>query len=122
MKEILTAKHWQIFILLGFGQLLHTLTIEQNPMLTLFLNLSGFMTIYTWPLLVGLELNKLLPIRLQANEVWFIVHAFVFLTSYGLMVILTDGKGFTASGVYVLGVLYVIYAIFHYLVHWKVSF
>ena len=67
MEFFLKAKHWQIFLILIVGLFINNLTIEGNPILTMSLNIIGYLTYFSWLLFVGQGLLNYLPKKIEIN-------------------------------------------------------
>lgn len=111
MALILKLKHWQIFLILLAGIVLQSFTIEGNKNVTMILNISGTIIWFLWPLMVGNELYRLLPKKVEMNYTLFIINIVLVLTLYTIVMIISDGKGMTFTGIEVLPALYILFAI-----------
>lgn len=111
MALILKLKHWQIFLILLAGIVLQSFTIEGNKNVTMILNISGTIIWLLWPLMVGNELYRLLPKKVEMNYTLFIINIVLVLTLYTIVMIISDGKGMTFTGIEVLPALYILFAI-----------
>lgn len=115
MKFVLTAKHWQLFLILMFGMMLNNFTVEGAQTVNLTLIIVGFLLMYTWPLIVGIELYRYLPVRIELSNTLFFFHGILSLSAYCVIVILSDGRGMTFNGWSALPAFYGLYAFLHLL-------
>ena len=116
MNFILRLKHWQIFLILIVGLLIHNLTIEDNPTLSTILQVSGGMVYFLWILLVGHSLYQLLPNKINLNYNLYIINTFVWLAAYIIVMVISDGQGMTFTGVEALPGFYAFFAFLHFLI------
>jgi len=113
MDIILRLKHWQVFPLLMLGFLLNNFTVEGDQTLTTILSVIGGIIYFSWPILIGHELNQLLPNHVKLNYNLFIFNGFVWLTVYLGITIISDGEGVTYNGIAALPGFYAFYALLH---------
>lgn len=110
MKSFLTLKHWQVFSILLVGIILFNLTIEGNPLATMIVEMLGLVVYTLWTVIVGNELNQLLPKKIEVNFNFFLMNIFICLGTMITVLILSNGEGMTFSGWYAIPVLYVFFA------------
>lgn len=115
MNRILKAKHWQIFILLICGLIIGNINIENNPSLNVILLLTGMLIYMVYPFCVGLELQTHLPKEIKLNSNLFLFNSFIWFLFYAATMILTDGEGYTFTGIKSLPFFYAFYAFVHFL-------
>ncbi|MXV14323.1 hypothetical protein [Hufsiella ginkgonis] len=115
MKFILKLKHWQAFIFIMIGVILSNFTVENNSSVTTVIRIVGIVLYFLWPFLVGNGLYHYLPERIELNYNLFVINSGLWLTIYLAAMIISDGQGITFTGVYVLLMFYVIYAVLNYL-------
>lgn len=115
MKRILQAKHWQIFLLLTVGLIIGNINIDNNPTLNVILKLTGLMTYMFYPFAVGIELQAHLPKEIKLNSNLFLFNSFIWFLFYAATMILTDGEGYTFTGIKALPFFYALYAFVHFL-------
>ncbi|AHM59328.1 hypothetical protein D770_05305 [Flammeovirgaceae bacterium 311] len=115
MKFILTAKHWQLFLILLFGMFLNNFTVEGAPLVNTMLTVLGFLIIYTWPLVLGIELHRYLPERIEISSTLFLINGMISLCAYCIIIIISDGQGMTFTGWSALPAFYGFYAFLHLL-------
>lgn len=116
MRLFLTAKHWQIFILLSAGIAIYNFTIVGQPEITTVLRVTGLLISFSWQLAVGHELYNFLPAKVEMNYNLFIINWFVFILAYCAILIYSDGEGATFTGWAALFMFYVVYALVHILI------
>ncbi len=110
MKLFLALKHWQVFLILLIGIVLSNFTIYEDQFSTIIIRVFGFVIYSLWPIIVGNELNQLLPKRVTVNFNFFLINVFICLGTLATILMLSDGEGMTFSGVYALPFFYVFYA------------
>lgn len=115
MEKLLRAKHWQIFILLIAGLVASNFKIENNTLTTLILTIIGMMLYFAYPLLIGHFLQNYLPRKVELNHNLFLINSFIWLTTYFLIMILSDGQGMAFNGLAAIPMFYVFYAFLHFL-------
>jgi peptidoglycan/LPS O-acetylase OafA/YrhL len=115
MRFLLTAKHWQVFIVLAMGLFLNNFVVEDNPTLTTIIEVIGYLTYFLWPMLVGHGLQDYFPKKLVLSETFFLINGFISVTAILAMMIISDGQGMSFSGVEALPMFYVFYAFLYYL-------
>ena len=115
MSSVLTAKHWQIFLLLIFAMVLGNFTIEGQPLLTGILNSIGLLIIISWLLVLGIELYRYLPERIELGNTLFIIKGMFILLSITAIMVISNGQGmkFSGSGLVALPIFYFIFAYLH---------
>lgn len=115
MNSVLTAKHWQIFLFLLLAMALGNFTIEGQPLLTSILNSIGLLIIISWPLVLGLELYRYLPERIELGITLFIINGLLILLSITAIMVISNGQGmnFSGSGLIALPVFYFMFAYLH---------
>jgi hypothetical protein len=117
MKKILSLKHWQVFILLIIGALCYNLHLEESRALSVGFSILGIMIYSLWPLLVSNELNRLLPKKVVLNFNFFLINTFIWLVVFVGILILSDGRGMTFTGVSAIPMFYVLFAYLYFLAY-----
>lgn len=113
MKFLLTAKHWQVFLLIIIALALAEINIEDNPILTLTFNIIGTLIHFIWPILVGHELQNYLPKKVELNYTFFLINgALIILVVFG-GIIITGGGTWQLQGLAALPVFYLMFAVFY---------
>lgn len=115
MNFILRLKHWQVFLILIVGLFIGNFEIKDNQTLTTTLLLIGMTTYFAWILLVGHALYQLLPEKIELNYNLFLINSFIWLTSYIVVMAISDGQGMTFSGVEAIPGFYVFFAFLYFL-------
>lgn len=115
MRFFLTARHWQIFLMLMFGLVINNFVVEDNRTLTTILNLAGYLIYFSWPLFVGHGLQEYIPRKVELTDTFFLINGFIAMAAYLVIMILSDGQGMTFSGVEALPIFYVFYAFFYFM-------
>ena len=115
MKWILSLKHWQVFLLLSLATFLNNLTVVNSRLWTVILSSTGGMMYFLFWLLVGHQLYQLLPDKIQLNYNFFIINAFIWLSSYAAAFIIADEQGMSFTGILGFLFLYVFFAFLHFL-------
>lgn len=110
MKFFLNLKHWQVFIILFVGLALFNLTIENNVEITLVLTIVGAIAYSLWPIVLGNELNQLLPKKVKLNYNLFLINIFICLVVFVGSIIIAYGETLRFTGIYALPFFYVAYA------------
>ena len=113
MEKLLSAKHWQIFILIAIGLIIGSLDIGNEPTLTAVLTIIGVLSYALYPLIIGHSLQEYLPKKVELNYNLFIINVFLWITVYSIVIIISDGQGMTFTGLLALPMFYVFYAILH---------
>ncbi len=113
MKFLLTAKHWQIFLLLIVVFILAEIRIEDNPTLTIAFNIVGTSIYFLWPLLIGHELQNYLPKKVQLNYTFFMINGFLIILGIIGGAIITGGGTWHLEGLAALPVFYLLFAWFY---------
>src|SRR5258708_2965921 len=113
MKFLLTAKHWQVFLILIFILLINNFKIEDNPTFTTSLNIAGYLPYFLWPLLVGQALQAYVPRKVNLNDTFFLINGFIFILTFLAIMIISGGEGMTFNGVEALPFFYVAFAFVH---------
>jgi hypothetical protein len=116
MKRLLTAKHWQIFILLIIGLIVGNFSVENEPTITALLTTVGIFIYAIYPLAVGHFLQDYLPKKVELNHNLFLINVFIWIAVYSIIMILSDGQGMTFNGLIALPFFYVFYAFLHSIV------
>lgn len=115
MEILLKAKHWQIFIILIIGIFISNFTIENNNTITLILKIIGITLYFLYPFIIGLFLYDYVPNAIRLNHNFFLVNSFIWITTYLVVMVLSDGKGMTFNGLAAIPMFYVAFAFLHYL-------
>lgn len=115
MRFLLTAKHWQVFLILVFGLFINNFSIAGNPTLTTILNVIGYLTYFLWPMLVGHGLQEYIPRKVSLNDTFFLINGFIAIAAILGIMIISNGQGMTFSGIEALPMFYVFYAFLYYL-------
>ena len=115
MRFLLTAKHWQVFLILVFGLFINNFNIEENPTLTTILNATGYLTYFLWPMLVGHGLQEYMPRRVTLSDTFFLINGFIAIATILGIMIISSGQGMSFSGIEALPMFYVFYAFLYYL-------
>ena len=110
MEVLLRAKHWQLFVYITLAGFLSILTITYNPDLTVILNVTGTVLYFFIPVVLGHSLNEYLPKSVGLNYGLFMFNSFVFMLSYPLTMLLSDGQGMEFTGLAAIPAFYVFYA------------
>jgi len=113
MEKLLTAKHWQIFILLIIGLIAGNFRVANEPTINAILSVSGILIYAIYPLSIGHFLQDYLPDKVELNHNLFLINVFVWITVYSIIMILSDGQGMTFNGLIALPFFYVFYAFLH---------
>ena len=115
MSSVLTAKHWQIFLFLIFAIVISNFTIEGQPLLTGIIKSIGLLIIISWPLVLGIELYRYLPERIEMGNTLFIINGMFILLSITAIMVISNGQGmkFSGSGLMALPVFYFMFAYLH---------
>ena len=113
MEKLLSAKHWQIFILLLVGLIIGSLKIENDATLTSILTIVGIIIYAIYPLALGHFLQEYLPKKVELNHNLFLINVFLWITVYSIVTIISDGEGMTFDGLLALPIFYVFFAIIH---------
>lgn len=115
MEFFLKAKHWQIFLILIVGLFINNLTIEGNPILTMSLNIIGYLTYFSWLLFVGQGLLNYLPKKIEINGAFFLINGFIFIATFIAVLIISGGEEIHFTGFAALLVFYIMYAGFYFM-------
>ena len=115
MGFILRLKHWQVFIIVIIGLFINNFTVVDQPIITMILRVTGIVIFFGWWLLVGHSLYQLLPNKIDLNYNLFLINSFIWLASYTIVIVISDGEGMTFKGVAALPAFYVFYAFLHFL-------
>ena len=110
MKLFMKAKNWQYFILIMLGYFFLNFTIEFNIPLTIALKSIGFVLCFFWILIIGHGLYDYLPKNINLNYDFFVINFFIWLASYVIIIIISDGKGMIFHGFAALVLFYVFFA------------
>jgi hypothetical protein len=118
MRLFLTAKHWQIFIVLSIGYLLANVDLDLGwPRdIRVALNITGFLISFVWHLAVGHGLYGFLPARVEMKYNLFVINWFVLIVTYCAVLILSEGMGMIFRGVGAIPLFYFFYAFVHVLI------
>lgn len=119
MRLFLTAKHWQIFIVLSMGCLLANVdlgwSLGWSHDIRVALNITGFLISFAWHLAVGHGLYNFLPAKVEMKYNRFVINWFVLIVTYCAVLILLVGMGMTFRGV-AIPLFYSFYAFVHLLI------
>jgi hypothetical protein len=115
MRFVLTAKHWQVFLYLMLGMFINNFTVEGHEDITTILSIVGYVMVYSWPLVLGLELYNYLPEKIKLNYNLFVFNGFVALAAHVAVIIVSNGQGMTFDGLSALPGFYAFYAFLHLL-------
>ena len=115
MGKILRAKHWQIFIILIISIFISNFNVENSITTTLILKMIGISLYFLYPFLIGLFLYDYLPNTIRLNHNFFLINSFIWISTYLIIIILSDGKGMTFNGLAAIPMFYVLFAFLHYL-------
>ena len=117
MKSVLTAKHWQIFLFLMFAMVLGNFTVEGQSLLNTISKIIGAVILLAWPFILGLELYRYLPERIELGNTLIIINGLLIILSAIALVIISNGQemNYSGSGLKALPVFYFIFAILHIL-------
>ncbi|WP_194778309.1 hypothetical protein [Pararhodonellum marinum] len=110
MEKLLTAKHWQIFILLIFGLFVGGSRVENEPTINAILTTAGNLIYGIYPLAIGHFLQDYLPKKIELNYNFFLINFFIWITVSSAIMILSDGEGMTFNGLLAIPFFYVFYA------------
>ncbi|KAA3436366.1 hypothetical protein [Rufibacter hautae] len=110
MEILLRAKNWQIFILLFIGMALSNTVIENDPTITLILNLAGVLAYFIYPFILGYSLQDFLPKKVELNNTFFLINSFVWIGGYLATSIISDRQGMTFNGLAALPFFYIMFA------------
>ena len=113
MEKLLSAKHWQIFILVLVGLFLGNLKIDNDAALTSILRILGILIYAIYPLTVGHFMQEYVPKKVDLNHSFFLINMFLWITVYSIVTAISDGQGMTFHGLVALPIFYVFYAILH---------
>lgn len=113
MNFFLSAKHWQIFLILLLGSFLINFTIEYDLTLTLLLRAIGMLIYYSWYLFIGHGLFGYLHRKVELNYNLFIINFFVWMAAYIAIIIYSDGSGMIFTGFAAIPMFYVLYAVIY---------
>ena len=86
-------------------------------MFTTVLTIVGFLIIWSWPLILGLELHHYLPPRVEIGNLLFIINYLIVVIVSCVFPVLTDGETVTFSGFSAIPFFYVVFAFFHLLTY-----
>jgi len=112
--KFLSLKHWQAFLIIIIGLFLQNLTITNNPTASWICTIIGIVIYSLWPIIVGNELNYLLPKRVTVNFNFFLINVFIWLVVLiGAFVFVEEGETLTFTGLPALAFLYAIFAYFY---------
>ena len=115
MNKFLEAKHWQVFIILIIGLITANFEIENQLTLSLTLFLFGVILYMIYPFLIGYFLQKYVPTNTKLNYNFFIINSFIWIVTYMIIMILSDGQGMSFTGLKALAMFYVFFAFIHFL-------
>lgn len=115
MRFLLTAKHWQVFLVVIFGLFLTSFRLVDYPTITVTLNTIGFLVYFLWPMLVARGLQDYLPPRITLSDTFFLINGFLSMATILGILVFTDGQGMTFTGLAALPMFYVFFAFLYYL-------
>jgi hypothetical protein len=113
--SVLRLKHWQIFLIMSFALLLMNTTIEGNSAMSGTLTAIGGLIWFGWALLTGNALYQILPAKIHLNHTLYLINSFLWLVTYVIIMIISDGQGMTFDGLEALPMFYVFFAFLHFL-------
>jgi len=112
--KFLSLKHWQAFFIIIIGLFIQNLTITSNPTASWICTIVGAVIYSSWPIVVGNELNYLLPKRVTLNFSFFLINVFIWLVVLiGAFVFVGEGETLTFTGLSALPFLYAFFAYFY---------
>ncbi|HTH57026.1 MAG TPA: hypothetical protein VL728_13340 [Cyclobacteriaceae bacterium] len=114
MKFFLTAKHWQIFILILLILILSEIKFDTNPTLTMTINLAGTILYFIWPMVVGHELQNYLPKKIELNYTFFMINGFILILGLVGGAIIAGGEEIHFNGIAAIPFFYLFFALFYY--------
>jgi hypothetical protein len=115
MNPFLRLKHWQVFLMLTTGFILHNFRIQENPLLTSFFCIVGAIIYFSWIPIMVYELSKRLNERITLNYALFIFTSCLWLTVHltmTLMQIYRSGK----LPFFQLGIFLIFFPAIHYFI------
>ena len=113
MKQLLTAKHWQVFIFMMLSGAIGNIRIEGDPTFSALMPMIGALLYTVYPLSIGYLMQSYLPRKIVLNHNLFLFNVVIWIIVYAAVMILTDGQGMVFSGLAAIPILYVFYAILH---------
>lgn len=112
--KFLNLKHWQAFLIIIIGLFILNLTITNNSTASWICTIIGIVIYSLWPIIVGNELNYLLPKKVTLNFSFFLINVFIWLVVLiGAFVFVPEGESLTFTGLSALPFFYAIFAYFY---------
>ncbi|RTQ49519.1 hypothetical protein EJV47_11870 [Hymenobacter gummosus] len=109
----LTAKSWQVFLIMMVAVLLMNFSIRDMPLATDILFVLGAVIYYGWFAVIGNTLADWLPRGADYSRTWFLLDAFLVLAALCLTGVMFESRSYTATGVAALPGFYLLFAFFH---------
>jgi len=118
MNLYLRLKHWQVFIILIFGQFLANFEIEIQGYenLQLIINVIGQLIYFSWGLFVGHGLYQIIPVKIKVNYNLFLINTFIILAAEIVLRMFFHKREFAFHGLAVLPGFYLVYAFLQYMI------
>ena len=115
MDFILRLKHWQVFLILSLASFTSNFEWVGNDSFNLAINTVGMIIYFLWYFVIGVELTKHLPPRLELGRTMFIINALVLMLSMVILIIVFDGE-FSSNGFFGFAwVVYLVYAVVQFI-------
>lgn len=111
---VLKLKHWQIFIVMIIAFTLMNTSVEGDSMVSGILVTIGGLIWFGWMLLTGNSLFQLLPARIKMNHALYLINSFLWLSTYVIIMILSNGEGMTFDGLVAIPFFYIVFAFLHF--------
>ncbi|OKL39443.1 hypothetical protein A3841_02455 [Pontibacter flavimaris] len=106
-------KHWQVFLILLFIQLLNNFSYTDNHAVTQVCVTAGYLLFLSMLLIYGHRLYDYLPRKVELSYTLFVLNCFL-LAAVALVALLLTGKpDVQFTGIYALPALYLLYAMIH---------
>ncbi|TPE42590.1 hypothetical protein FJM65_17400 [Pontibacter mangrovi] len=113
MSVILRLKHWQVFLILLFIQLLNNFSYTDNPAVTQACVTAGYLLFLSMLLLYGHQLYDYLPRKVELSYTLFVLNCFLLAAVALVALVLTGKPDVHFTGIYALPALYLLYAMVH---------
>jgi predicted Na+-dependent transporter len=113
MRFLLTAKHWQVFLLLMVVLFLGDVAVEDSPLARAF-QLTGTFLFLLWPMLVAQALQAYLPRQVEISNTFFLINGFVVILVLIGSGIVAEGESISFNGLAAIPFFYILFAIFYY--------